>query len=288
MKEMNQKMGTHKFRFSDIMPHSWLISSKESAKVTENAFLLPNTSPPLMLLPQESSVTLFVFLHLLITLKALLHLPNILSRRNSNPSSRLNLSSSSLTSHVPLTTYRNHRSKSSSSNAIILDPPLNSNVSLTSSLNHRSKSSSVHAISDSTVESSSLPVSSSSYDQTYGIKAFVGDVSEDPSISDNSRPVLVETVKQPPFDTRKQQKLKKPKAGSSGTKIRIKLKIARKKTKGRTSQESKKNKIAESFAVVLTSVDPESDFRESMVEMIVENKMKERQTWKIFSCVIFR
>ncbi|KAG2310865.1 hypothetical protein Bca52824_022422 [Brassica carinata] len=201
---------------------------------------------------------------------------------------KLNLSSSSLTSHVPLTTYRNHRSKSSSSNAIILDPPLNSNVSLTSSLNHRSKSSSVHAISDSTVESSSLPVSSSSYDQTYGIKAFVGDVSEDPSISDNSRPVLVETVKQPPFDTRKQQKLKKPKAGSSGTKIRIKLKIARKKTKGRTSQESKKNKIAESFAVVLTSVDPESDFRESMVEMIVENKMKERQTWKIFSCVIFR
>lgn len=38
-----------------------------------------------------------------------------------------------------------------------------------------------------------------------------------------------------------------------------------------------KKEIAESFAIVLTSVDPERDFRESMVEMIVENKMKEQK-----------
>ena len=31
-----------------------------------------------------------------------------------------------------------------------------------------------------------------------------------------------------------------------------------------------------SFAIVLTAVDPERDFRESMAEMIVENKMKEQ------------
>ncbi|KAG5409052.1 hypothetical protein IGI04_005371 [Brassica rapa subsp. trilocularis] len=210
-------------------------SSKESAEVAENAFLLPNTSPPLMLIPQESSVKLFFFLHLFITLK---------------------LSSSSLNSHVTLTTYRNHRSVLTSANAIILDPPLNSHVSLTSSWNHRSKS---------TVGSSSKPVSSSPSDQNYGfshelesksvdIKALNRVDSEDPSISDNSSPVLVETAK--------------IRANSP--------KIARRKTKGRTSYTSKRKGNSESIAIVLTSVDPERDFRESMVEMIVENKMKEQ------------
>jgi len=95
-------------------------------------------------------------------------------------------------------------------------------------------------------------------------------------VSENSSPVLVETVKEPLIDIRTQQKLKKPKARSSGIKIRANSpKIARKKTKGsRTSPESK---TAESFAIVLTSVDPERDFRESMAEMIVENKMKEQK-----------
>uniref|UniRef100_A0A0D3AL88 DNA-binding domain-containing protein n=2 Tax=Brassica oleracea TaxID=3712 RepID=A0A0D3AL88_BRAOL len=219
-------MGTHKFRFSAIMPHSWLYKLKGISRSSRKR--LPYTSPPLMLLPQESSVKLFFFLHLFITLK---------------PSSRLKLSSSSLNSHVTLTTYRNHRSVLTSANAIILDPPLNSHVSLTSSWNHRSKS---------TVGSSSKPVSSSPSDQNYGfsrepesksvdIKALNRVDSEDPSISDNSSPVLVETVNKKTCDTRTQQKLKKPKAGSSGIRIRANSpKIARRKTKGRTSYTSKR------------------------------------------------
>ncbi|CAF1892197.1 unnamed protein product [Brassica napus] len=194
---MNQKMGTHKFRFSAIMPHSWLYKLKGISRSSRKR--LPYTSPPLMLLPQESSVKLFFFLHLFITLK---------------PSSRLKLSSSSLNSHVTLTTYRNHRS--------------------------------------STVGSSSKPVSSSPSDQNYGfsrepesksvdIKALNRVDSEDPSISDNSSPVLVETVNKKTCDTRTQQKLKKPKAGSSGIRIRANSpKIARRKTKGRTSYTSKR------------------------------------------------
>ncbi|CAH2069539.1 unnamed protein product [Thlaspi arvense] len=155
------------------------------------------------------------------------------------PSSRLKLSSSSLNSHVSLTTSRNHRSKSSSSaNTIILEPSLNS---------QDKKDHSVRKLDD---------------------------VSEDLStISENSSPVLVENVKEPPFEIRTQQKLKKPKAGSSGIRIRTNSpKIARKKTKGRKNMGA-----AESFAIVLTSVDPERDFRESMVEMIVENKIKEQK-----------
>ncbi|KAH0896434.1 hypothetical protein HID58_046002, partial [Brassica napus] len=225
--EMNQKMGTHKFRFSAIMPHSWLYKLKGISRSSRKR--LPYTSPPLMLLPQESSVKLFFFLHLFITLK---------------PSSRLKLSSSSLNSHVTLTTYRNHRSVLTSANAIILDPPLNSHVSLTSSWNHRSKS---------TVGSSSKPVSSSPSDQNYGfsrepesksvdIKALNRVDSEDPSISDNSSPVLVET----------------------------------KEDKGKNILHIKEEGKLLSFAIVLTAVDPERDFRESMAEMIVENKMKEQ------------
>ncbi|KAG2280351.1 hypothetical protein Bca52824_051571 [Brassica carinata] len=209
------------------MPHSWLYKLKGISRSSRKR--LPYTSPPLMLLPQESSVKLFFFLHLFITLK---------------PSSRLKLSSSSLNSHVTLTTYRNHRSVLTSANAIILDPPLNSHVSLTSSWNHRSKS---------TVGSSSKPVSSSPSDQNYGfsrepesksvdIKALNRVDSEDPSISDNSSPVLVET----------------------------------KEDKGKNILHIKEEGKLLSFAIVLTAVDPERDFRESMAEMIVENKMKEQ------------
>lgn len=95
-------------------------------------------------------------------------------------------------------------------------------------------------------------MSSSPSDQNYGfsrepesksvdIKALNRVDSEDPSISDNSSPVLVETVNKKTCDTRTQQKLKKPKAGSSGIRIRANSpKIARRKTKGRTSYTSKR------------------------------------------------
>ncbi|CAH9134700.1 unnamed protein product [Cuscuta epithymum] len=43
---------------------------------------------------------------------------------------------------------------------------------------------------------------------------------------------------------------------------------------GRRSVSSRKNILPESFAVVKTSQDPQRDFRESMVEMIVENNIR--------------
>lgn len=311
MKEMNQKMGTHhKFRFSDIVPHSWLYKLKGISRSSRKH--LPSSPKHLSSSDASSSRKLRL------SSSSPVHQPQASSSSSPSkssfkrkikrktvykPSSRLKLSSSSLSSNVSLTTSRNHRSKSSfSANAIILEPSLNSHVSLTSSINHSSE----NAISDSTVGSypnaishstvgSLLDLESSPSDQSHGFSRdpeshFIdikddhsarklGDVSEDSSLSENLSIVLVETVKEPSFEIRTQQKLKKPKAsGSSGIKIRANsTKIARKKTKGRTSPESKKKEIPESFAIVLTSVDPERDFRESMIEMIVENKMKEQK-----------
>ncbi|CAH8358716.1 unnamed protein product [Eruca vesicaria subsp. sativa] len=298
MKEMNQKMGTHKFRFSDIMPHTWLYklkgisrgsrhhippspkrlstSSSTDASSSRNSLRL-SSSPYLHPQGSSSSPPKSPF-------------KRKLKRKTVyKPSSRLKLSSSSssfINPHVPLTTSRNHRSKPTSANTIILEP------SLTTSRNHRSKPSSANAVSDSTVGSLSDPVSSSSpSDQHYvfshdleshsvDIKSSVkklDDVSEDPS---NSSTVLVQTVKKPPLQIKTQKKLKKPKASSSaGIRIRTNSpRIARKKTKGRRmSPQPMKKEMAESFAIVLTSMDPEKDFRESMTEMIVENKMKEQK-----------
>ncbi|WZZ31560.1 hypothetical protein YC2023_014961 [Brassica napus] len=222
-------MGTHKFRFSAIMPHSWLYKLKGISRSSRKR--LPSSPKHLSSTDASSSRKLRETL----LLSSSVHHPQgsspppkppfkrkIKRKTVHKPSSRLKLSSSSLNSPVTLTTYRNHRSVLTSANAIILDPPLKSHVSLTSSWNHRSKS---------TVGSSSKPVSSSPSDQIYGfsrepesksidIKALNRVDSEDPSISDNSSPVLVETVKQKTCDTRTQLKLKKPKAGSSGIRIR--------------------------------------------------------------------
>ncbi|CAN7140202.1 unnamed protein product [Brassica rapa subsp. narinosa] len=284
MKEMNQKMGTHKFRFSDIMPPSWLYKLKGMSRSSRKH--LPSSPKHLSTDASSSRNTL--------RLSSSPYHPQgsssppkspfkrKLKRKTVyKPSSRLKLSSSSFNPHVPLTTSRNHRSKPTSPNEIILEP------SLTSSRNHRSKPSSANAVSDSTVGSLSDPLSSSPSDQDY-LESHSVDVknnhsvkkhvSEDPLVSDNSSPVLAETMKKPHFEIKTQQKLKKPKAGSTGIRIRAHSpRIARKKTKGRTSPQPMKKETAESFAIVLTSVDPERDFRESMVEMIVENKMKEQK-----------
>ncbi|GAA0142369.1 hypothetical protein LIER_03284 [Lithospermum erythrorhizon] len=67
---------------------------------------------------------------------------------------------------------------------------------------------------------------------------------------------------------------------STGVKVRTKSpKLARSKklqSKSRKSYLSRtqKNTFSESFAVVKASVDPEKDFRDSMMEMIVENNMR--------------
>ncbi|KAL0824239.1 hypothetical protein Bca101_047916 [Brassica carinata] len=181
---MNQKMGTHKFRFSAIMPHSWLYKLKGISRSSRKR--LPSSPKHLSSTDASSSRKLRETL----LLSSSVHHPQGSSPPpKPPPSSRLKLSSSSLNSPVTLTTYRNHRSVLTSANAIILDPPLKSHVSLTSSWNHRSKS---------TVGSSSKPVSSSPSDQIYGfsrepesksidIKALNRVDSEDPSISDNSK-----------------------------------------------------------------------------------------------------
>ncbi|KAJ0266802.1 Transcription repressor OFP3 [Hirschfeldia incana] len=321
MKEMNQKMGTHKFRFSDMMPHSWLYKLKGISRSSSRKHL--PSSPKR--LSTSSSTDASSSRNSLRLSSSPYHLPQgsssppkspfkrKLKRKTVyKPSSRLKLSSSSssFNPHVPLTTSRNHRSKPTSPNSIILEPSLTSSLShrskptssnaiilepsLTSSRNHRFKPSSANAPSDSTVGSSSDPLSlSSPSDQNYGFSRDLeshsvdvknhhsvkklDDDSEDPS---NSSPGLAETVKKPPpLEIRTQQKLKKPKATSAGIRIRANSpRIARKKTKaGRTSPQPMKKEMAESFAIVLTSVDPERDFRESMVEMIVENKMKEQK-----------
>ncbi|KAL1217583.1 Transcription repressor OFP3 [Cardamine amara subsp. amara] len=270
MKEMNQKMGTHKFRFSDIMPYSWIYKLKGMGKSSRKH--LPS-SPK--------------------------HLSSSDASSSRNPLRRLSLTAHPKTSYSPpksssfkrkikrKTVYKpSPRLKFTSSS------PLHSHVSLTSSRNHRSKSSSSeNAISDSAVGSSSDCVSPPS-DQNYGVsrdpephsidikdEPSVRMLDEDPSVSAKSSPVLVETVKKPPFVMMTQQKLKKPNSGSTGIRIRVNSpKIARRKTNRRISPGSKKNMgAAESFAIVLSSTDPERDFRESMVEMIVENKMKEHK-----------
>ncbi|KAH0906741.1 hypothetical protein HID58_038568 [Brassica napus] len=250
MKEMNQKMGTHKFRFSDIMPPSWLYKLKGMSRISRKH--LPSSPKHLSTDASSSRNTL--------RLSSSPYHPQgsssppkspfkrKLKRKTVyKPSSRLKLSSSSFNPHAPLTT----------------------------------------SLSDSTVGSLSDPLSSSPSDQDY-LESHSVDVknnhsvkkhvSEDPLVSDNSSPVLAETMKKPHFEIKTQQKLKKPKAGSTGIRIRAHSpRIARKKTKGRTSPQPMKKETAESFAIVLTSVDPERDFRESMVEMIVENKMKEQK-----------
>ncbi|ESQ42545.1 hypothetical protein EUTSA_v10014213mg [Eutrema salsugineum] len=267
---MNQKMGTHKFRFSDIVPHSWLYKLKGMSR--SNRKHIPSSPKHLSSSDPSSTRKLRDALGLSSSPQASSSSPKPSFKRRTKrktvykPSSRLKLSSSSLNSHASLTSSRNHRSKSSSS--------------------------SENAVSDSTVGSSSDPVLSSPSDKNHGFSRDsesdsvdikddqysvrkLDDVSEDPSKSENLNPVMVETVKEPPFETRTEQKLKKPKAGSSGIRIRTNSpKIVRKKTKGRTIKDMG---AAESFAIVLTSVDPERDFRESMVEMIVENKMKEQK-----------
>ncbi|XP_062081592.1 transcription repressor OFP1-like [Humulus lupulus] len=71
---------------------------------------------------------------------------------------------------------------------------------------------------------------------------------------------------------------RKSSSGSNGIKLRTNSpKLASKKIQAyaRKSISARNNKhLAESFAVVKSSIDPQSDFKESMVEMIVENNIK--------------
>ncbi|CAE6247446.1 unnamed protein product [Arabidopsis arenosa] len=264
MKEMNQKMGAHKFRFSDIMPHSWIYKLKGMSRSSRKH----HPSSPKHLSSTDASS----------------------SRKLRDPLRRLSSTAHHPQASISPPKYSSFKRKMKRKTVYKPSPRLK--LSTSSSLNHRSKSSSsANATSDSAVGSSLDRVSSPS-DQNFGfyhdpephssidIKddrsvRKLDDVSKDPSISPNLSPLRVETAKEPPFEMMTQQKLKKPKARCSGIKIRANSpKIARKKIKERTSPVSKNVK---SFAIVLSSVDPEKDFRESMVEMIMENKMREQK-----------
>ncbi|EOA14359.1 hypothetical protein CARUB_v10027544mg [Capsella rubella] len=237
---MNQKMGTHKFRFSDI--HSWLYKLKDMRRSRRKH----HPSSPKHLSSADASS----------------------SRKLRDPLRRL-----SLTTHHHSQASNSPPNRSSSfkrkiKRRTVYKPSPRLKLSTSSSLNHRSKSSSsANAISDSAFGSSSDRVPSPS-DQNYGFNRphsidiededhsmrKLDDVSEDPSISANL------TVKEP------QKKL------NAGIRIRANSpKIVRKKTR------TPKKGIAKSFAIVVSSVDPEKDFRDSMVEMILENKMREER-----------
>ncbi|GFP83235.1 transcription repressor ofp4, partial [Phtheirospermum japonicum] len=100
----------------------------------------------------------------------------------------------------------------------------------------------------------------------------------------NAKPITINDL--PPIITRKQQPTKPEKteygkpSSSPGVKLRTNTpKIAGRRIKqGRrgvaASGGGSRRSMSESFAVVKTSKDPGRDFRESMVEMIVENNIR--------------
>lgn len=112
------------------------------------------------------------------------------------------------------------------------------------------------------------------------------------SISDlHLPPIITKPVKTPepiskPTITQKQSVKKQSNVKQSmspGVKLRVnspkigtkKMMIqGRRSTSSSSSSSSRRSNLSDSFAVVKSSFDPQRDFRESMVEMIVENNIK--------------
>ncbi|KAG5233557.1 transcription repressor OFP [Salix suchowensis] len=96
------------------------------------------------------------------------------------------------------------------------------------------------------------------------------------------RSLSVKIVKEESIKTHKEKKVNPPtrksSVNSAGIKLRAKTpRIASRKIQGcaRKSVPLSRNKtLSESFAVVKFSVDPQRDFKDSMVEMIVENNIR--------------
>jgi uncharacterized protein (TIGR01568 family) len=97
------------------------------------------------------------------------------------------------------------------------------------------------------------------------------------------RSLSVKIVNERSIRTRKEQKnnppTRKSSANSTGIKLRANTpRIASRKiqTCARKGVSFSRNKtLSESFAVVMSSVDPQRDFKDSMVEMIVENNIQD-------------
>lgn len=89
----------------------------------------------------------------------------------------------------------------------------------------------------------------------------------------------VKIFREESFKSHREQKTSPRKSSSNSTGIRLRAnspRLANKKLQGhaRKSVSSRNKCISESFAVVKNSVDPQRDFMDSMMEMIVENNIK--------------
>ncbi|XVE58925.1 hypothetical protein DITRI_Ditri05aG0002100 [Diplodiscus trichospermus] len=103
------------------------------------------------------------------------------------------------------------------------------------------------------------------------------------------RSLSVKVVKEDSIRTHKEPRnsplVRKSFANSPGIKLRANSpKIASKKIK---ALKSRNRRIADSFAVVKSSIDPQRDFRDSMVEMIVENNIRDSKDFEdLLACYL--
>lgn len=89
----------------------------------------------------------------------------------------------------------------------------------------------------------------------------------------------IKIVREESFKTQRERKNSPRKSSSNSTGIRLRAnspRLANKKLQGyaRKSVSSRNKCISESFAIVKNSVDPQRDFMDSMMEMIVENNIR--------------
>ncbi|OIT07406.1 transcription repressor ofp4 [Nicotiana attenuata] len=257
-------MGNHKFRFSNMMPNSWFYKLRDMNK-TKN---------------HKTSTS-----------------------KKKNPFSFSSTMQNSPFSHPKSSKYYTTESikfdKNYHSHAYFLDPPRKSSNKNTKrktiykpSPKHiykfpeldflNSPSSEFDSDSQSFTELDSCQFSSSATDiiidmngkvQTKEFKNL--DSGDDHTISELDLPPIL--TKQVSVKIRKEKETKYF-SSSSGVKLRTNsTKIASKKigvSLKRRLKSKKESFSAGSFAIVKTSTDPEKDFRESMIEMIVENNIK--------------
>ncbi|XP_022950425.1 transcription repressor OFP1-like [Cucurbita moschata] len=94
------------------------------------------------------------------------------------------------------------------------------------------------------------------------------------SLSEVDLPPIITKQKKKDTKQRTTTTTKKPPANSPGVRLRIHSpKIGHRKIGGRKSVSSRRS-LSDSLAIMKSSYDPQKDFRESMVEMIVENNIR--------------
>ncbi|KAG2669838.1 hypothetical protein I3760_14G053300 [Carya illinoinensis] len=119
-------------------------------------------------------------------------------------------------------------------------------------------------------------------DKTYEVTRFRSTSSKVLEEMQKRRPPSVKTVKKESIRTQKEHKasprVRRSSAISTGIRLRTnspRLVASRKiQAHARKGLSSRNRSISESVAVEKSSMDPEADFRDSMVEMIVENNIR--------------